>query len=80
MSAEINSYATKVCPSASREGGAIESNRLRQCYSIAVAALVFYDYLLTLKDEVRKLLAMAHDYALTFGVDPIYLGRKENME
>ena len=77
MSAEINSFGTKVCPSASREGGA---NRLRQCYSIAVATLVFYDYLLTLKDEVRKLLAIAHDYALTFGVGKIYVGKKENME
>ena len=41
---------------------------------------MLYDYLLTLQDEVSKLLAMAHDYALTFGVGPIYVGREENME
>ena len=70
----------QVCPNAFREGGVIESDRLRQNYVTAVAVASFYDYLLTLQDEASELFVMAHDYALTSNVDPMYVGRKETME
>ena len=45
-----------------------------------MSTLLFYDYLLTLQDEVSKLLVMTLDYTLIPGTGPIYVGRKEKME
>lgn len=48
------SFPTKVCSNVPHEGGATKSNRKCQYYSLAVATLLFYDYLLTLQDEASE--------------------------